>query len=79
VLARTVLLLGMPCKSCEIAPTVFMVWPPSFTRGQGPQRFGQKLDSEDGKERSGERLAGRHTEDPLARGEDLGLSTELSD
>ena len=49
-----------------------------YLREQGPRRFGRKLDSEDGG-RIRERLASRHVEDPLARGEGPRLSTELPD
>ena len=58
-------------RVCGVAATV-------YRREQGPQRFGQKLDSKD----SGsirERLAGRHVGDPLACGEGPRLSTELPD
>jgi hypothetical protein len=67
------------CKSCEITPPVFVVWPPPCTWGrQGPQHFSWKLDSE---ERGAiqEKLVGRHIGDPLAHGEGLRLSTELLD
>ena len=56
---------------CGVADTV-------YRREQGPRRFSQKLDSEDGGSIR-ERLASRHVEDPLARGEGPRLSTELPD
>ena len=58
-------------RVCGVAATV-------YRREQGPRRFGQKLDSEDGGEHPGE-LTERHVGDPLARGEGLRLSTELPD
>ena len=66
-------------KSCEITPTrVCGVAATVYRREQGPRRFGQKLDSEDGGEHP-ERLVGRHVGDPLAHGEGPRLSTELPD
>ena len=56
-------------RVCGVAATV-------YRRKQGLWRFGRKLDSKDSWEHP-ERLAGRHTGDPLARGEGPGLSTEL--
>ena len=51
-----------------------------YRREQDPRRFGRKLDSEDGGERSGRGFALRGlTGDPLARGEGLELSPELPD
>ena len=58
-------------RVCGVAATVYQ-------REQGPRWFGQKLDSE----RRGaiwERLAERHTRDPLTCGEGPGLSMELPD
>ena len=51
-----------------------------YRREQGPRRFGRKLNSEDGGERSerGFAMSGL-TGDPLARGEGPKLSTELPD
>ena len=58
---------------CGVVATVY--W-----REQGPWRFGQKLDSEDGGERSGRGFATSGlTKDPLARGEGLELSMKLPD
>ena len=58
---------------CGVATTV-------YRREQDPRRFGRKLDSEDGGERSGRGFALRGlTGDPLARGEGLELSPELPD
>ena len=49
-----------------------------YRREQGPRRFGQKLDSEDGGERSGRGFAMIGlTGDPLACGEGSELSMEL--
>ena len=51
-----------------------------YRREQGPWRFGQKLDSEDGGERSGRGFATSGlTRDPLAHGEGPELSIELPD
>jgi hypothetical protein len=55
-------------RVCVTAATV-------YRREQGPQRFGQKLDSGDG----GERPRGAGSGAPLARGEGPRLSTELLD
>ena len=58
-------------RVCGVAATV-------YRREQGPWRFGLKLDSEDGGERSGRGFATSGLiRDPLARGEGLELSTEL--
>ena len=58
---------------CGVAATV-------YRREQGPRRFGRKLDSEDGRERSGKGFATSGlTGDPLACGEGPELSTELPD
>ena len=49
-----------------------------YRREQSPRRFDRKLDSEDGGERSGRGFAMSGLNgDLLARGEVLGLSTEL--
>ena len=58
---------------------MFVVWPPPCTRGN--KTHGVSVGSLIVKMRGAvrERLAGRHTEDPLARGEGPGLSTELLD
>ena len=51
-----------------------------YRREQDPRRFGRKLDSEDGGERSGRGFAMSGLNgDPLARGEVPGLFTELPD
>ena len=51
-----------------------------YRREQGPWWFGQKLDSEDGGERSRRGFAtSGFTGDPLTRGEGSELSTELPD
>ena len=58
---------------CGVATTV-------YRREQDSRRFGWKLDSEDGGERSRRGFATSGlTEDPLAHGEGPELSTELSD
>ena len=60
-------------RVCGVATTV-------YRREQDSRRFGWKLDSEDGGERSGRGFALRGlTGDPLARGEGLELSPELPD
>ena len=60
-------------RVCGVAATVYRM-------EQGPWRLGQKLDNEDGGERSGRGFAKSGlTRDPLACGEGLGLSTELPD
>ena len=60
-------------RVCDVAVTV-------YRREQGPRRFGRKLDSEDGGERSGRGFATSGlTGDPLACGEGPRLSTELPD
>lgn len=42
-------------KSCETISTVFVVLSPSCMRGEeGPQHFGRKLDSKDGREHTRE-------------------------
>ena len=58
---------------------MFVVWPPSCTRGN--KAHGVSAESLIVKTAGSirERLAGRHTGDPLARGEGPGLSTELLD
>jgi hypothetical protein len=53
--------------------TAFVSWPPLCAGGKrGPQHFGRKLDSGDGRERP--RGVGSGT--PLARGEGLRLFTD---
>ena len=77
MLARTIVVHRRGLKSCEITPTVFVVWlPPCIggnkARGVSAESLIVKM--------AGcirERLAGRHVEDPLARGEGPRLSTEL--
>ena len=60
-------------RVCGVATTV-------YRREQGPQHFGRKLDSENGRERSGRGFATSGlTGDPLARGEGPELSMELPD
>ena len=58
---------------------MFVVWPPPYTRGN--KAHGVLARSLIVKRRGAiqKRLVGRHTGDPLARGEDPGLSTELPD
>jgi hypothetical protein len=55
-------------RVCVTAATV-------YRREQGPRRFGRKLDSGDG----GERSRGARSGAPFARGEGPRLSTELLD
>ena len=66
-------------KSCEIAPTAFVVRPPPCTEGNKARGVSAEslIVKTAGSIR--ERLAGRHIEDPLARGEGPRLSTELPD
>ena len=60
-------------RICGVAATV-------YRRKQDPWRFGRKLDSEDGGERSGRGFATSGlTGDPLARGEGPELSIVLAD
>ena len=64
-------------KSCEIAPTTFVVRPPPCTEGNKARGVSAEslIVKTAGSIR--ERLAGRHIGDPLARGEGPRLSTEL--
>ena len=66
-------------KSCEIAPTAFVVRPPPCTEGNKAR--GVSAESLIVKTAGSiwERLAGRHIGDPLACGEGPRLSTELPD
>ena len=66
-------------KSCEIAPTVFVVRPPLCTEGNKARGVSAEslIVKTAGSIR--ERLAGRHIGDPLACGEGPRLSTELPD
>ena len=66
-------------KSCEIAPTAFVVWPPPCTGGNKVRGVSTRslIVKTAGSIR--ERLAGRSVGDPLARGEGLRPSTELPD
>ena len=66
-------------KSCEIAPTAFVVRPPPCTEGNKARGVSAEslIVKTAGSIR--ERLAGRHVGDPLARGEGPRLSTELPD
>ena len=66
-------------KSCEITPTVFVVWPPPCTGGNKARgvSVGSLIVKTAGSIR--ERLAKRHVEDPLAHGEGSRLSMELPD
>ena len=66
-------------KSCEITPTVFVVWPPLCTGGNKARGVsaGSLIVKTAGS--IWERLAERHIGDPLARGEGPRLSTELPD
>ena len=65
--------------SCEITPTVFVVWPPPCIEGNKAcgVSAGSLIVKTAGSIR--ERLAGRHVGDPLARGEGPRLSTEIAD
>ena len=58
-------------RVCGVVATV-------YRREQGPHRFARKLDSEDGRERSGRGFATSGlTRDPLVHGEGPELSMEL--
>ena len=60
-------------RVCGVAASV-------YRREQGPRRFGWKLDSEDGGERSRRGFATSGlTRDPIARGEGPELSMKLPD
>ena len=79
MLASTSVVHRRGLKSCEITPTVFVVWPPPCTEGNKARGVsaGSLILKTAGSIR--ERLAGRHVGDPLTRGEGLRLSTELPD
>ena len=66
-------------KSCEIAPTAFVVRPPPCTEGNKARGVSAEslIVKTAGSIR--ERLAGRHVGDPLARGEGPRLSMKLPD
>ena len=64
-------------KSCEIAPTAFVVRPPSGTEGNKARGVSAESLIAKTAESIRERLAGRHIGDPLACGEGPRLSTEL--
>ena len=66
-------------KSCEIAPTAFVVRPPPCTEGNKTCDVSAESLIVKTAESIRERLAGRHIGDPLARGEGPRLSTELPD
>ena len=79
MLASTIVVHQRGLKSCEIIPTVFVVWPPPCTGGTKAHDVSVRslIVKTAGSIR--ERLAGRHVGDPLACGEGSRLSTELSD
>ena len=79
MLASTSVVHRRGLKSCEITPTVFVVWPSPCTGGNKARDIlaGSLIVKMAGSIR--ERLAGRHIGDPLARGEGLRLSMELPD
>ena len=79
MLTRTIVVQRRGLKSCEITPTVFVVSLPPCTGGNKAHGVsaGSLIVKTAGSIR--ERLAGRHVEDPLARGEGSRLSTELPD
>ena len=72
-------LLYIGGESCDITPTTFVVWPPPCTRGNKARgvSVGNLIVKMAGSIQK--RLVGRHVGDPLARGEDPRLSTELPD
>ena len=65
--------------SCEITPTVFVVWPPPYTKGNKARDGSVEILIVKTAGSIQERFAVRHIGDPLARGEGLRLSTELPD
>ena len=79
MLASIIVVHRRGLKSCEITPTMFMVWPPPCTGGNKAHGVlaGTLIVKTAGSIR--ERLARRHVGDPLARGEGPRLSTELPD
>ena len=79
MLVRTIIVHRRGLKSCEITPTAFVVLPPPCTRGNKAR--GVSAESLIVKTAGSiqERLARRHVEDPLARGEGPKLSTKLLD
>ena len=66
-------------KSCEIAPTAFVVRPPPCTEGNKARGVSAESLIVKTAGTIRERLAGRHVGDPLARGEGPRLSMELPD
>ena len=66
-------------KSCEIAPTAFVVRPPPCTEGNKARGVSAESLIVKMAESIRERLAERHVGDLLARGEGPTLSTELLD
>ena len=79
MLASTIVVHQRGLKSCEITPTVFVVWPPPCIGGNKARGVsaGSLIVKTAGSIR--ERLAERHVGDPLARGEGPRLSMELPD
>ena len=79
MLASTRVVHWRGLKSCEIAPTAFVVRLPSCTEGNKARGILAEslIVKMAGSIR--ERLAERHIGDPLARGEGPRLSTELPD
>ena len=79
MLASTRVVHRRGLKSCEIAPTAFVVRPPPCTEGNKARGVsaGSLIVKTVGS--IWEKLAGRHVGDPLARGEGPRLSTELPD
>ena len=77
MLASTSVVHWRGLKSCEITPTVFVVWPPPCTEGNKAR--GGSAESLIVKTAGSiwERLAERHVGDPVAHGEGPRLSMEL--
>ena len=66
-------------ESCEITLTAFVVWPPPCTGGNKARSVSAGSLIVKTARNIRKRLARRHVEDPLARGEGPRLSTELLD
>ena len=79
MLASTRVVHQRGLKSCEIAPTAFVVRPPPCTEGNKARGVLAESLIVKTAESIRERLAIRHIGDPLARGEGPRLSMELPD
>ena len=79
MLASTRVVHWRGLKSCEIAPTTFVVRPPPCTEGNKAHGGSARSLIVKKAESIRKRLAERHVGDPLARGEGPRLSMELPD